>query len=154
MSFVQLIGDQQIYALIKEVKHKNPVLFQKTLPRFDITCTFQVTIYAKFKGLRLEANPANSSVTPNLKDLEDNSSNSTSFQEKFNNIFNNNDVHQYIQSSFESIRNMDSPKAKLLVMLYGNTRHSVLSLPINAHPELEIVSNFLANDVITDISIQ
>ena len=27
MPFVQLIGDQPVYALIEEVKHKNPVLF-------------------------------------------------------------------------------------------------------------------------------
>ena len=57
-----------------------------------------------------------------MKDLEGNSSNTTSFQKKFNNIFNDNYLHEYIQLCFESIRNMDSPIAKPLVMLYRNGR--------------------------------
>ena len=57
-----------------------------------------------------ELNPPNSSIISKLKDLEGNSSNTTSFQEKFDNIFNGNDVHQYIHSCFETIRNMNSPR--------------------------------------------
>ena len=58
-----------------------------------------------------ELNPPDSSVTSKLKDFEGTSSNTTSFQEKFNNIFNDNDVDRYIQSCFETIQNMNSPMA-------------------------------------------
>ena len=58
-----------------------------------------------------ELNPPDSSVTSKLKHFEGNSSNTTSFQEKFNIIFNDNDVDRYIQSCFETIRNMNSPMA-------------------------------------------
>ena len=55
-----------------------------------------------------ELNPPDYSIISKLKDLEGNSSNTASFQEKFNNIFNDNNAHQYIQSCFETIRNMNS----------------------------------------------
>ena len=58
-----------------------------------------------------ELNPPDSSITSKLLDLGGNLSNTISFQEKFNNIFNDNDVHQYIQSCFETIINMNSPMA-------------------------------------------
>ena len=51
-------------------------------------------------------------MTSKLKDLEGNSSNTTPFQEKFNNILNDNDAYQYIQPCFETIINMNSPIAK------------------------------------------
>ena len=50
----------------------------------------------------------NSSITSKLKDLEGKSSNTTSFHEKCYNIFNENDVHNYIESCFETIRNINS----------------------------------------------
>ena len=56
-----------------------------------------------------ELNPPDSSITLKLKDLEGNSSTTPSFQEKFNNIFNDNGFHQCIQSCFETIRNVNSP---------------------------------------------
>ena len=55
-----------------------------------------------------ELNPPDYSIISKLKDLGGNSSNTASFQEKFNNIFNDNNAHQYIQSCFETIRNMNS----------------------------------------------
>ena len=57
----------------------------------------------------MKTSKSDSSTTSKLKDLEGNSSNNTSFQEKFNNIFNVNDIHQYIQSYFKTIRNMNTP---------------------------------------------
>ena len=120
-----------VYALIEEVKHENPVLFEKILPvlgGFHTACAFLATIYRRFKGsglediamsagivgvdsaeatlkdtyykrgmrthnltyevlLRLmidqleELNQPDSSITSKLKDLECNSSNTSSFQE-------------------------------------------------------------------------
>ena len=52
MPFVQLIGDQSAYALIEEVKHENPVIFQKILPvlgDFHTACAFLATIYRNSK---------------------------------------------------------------------------------------------------------
>ena len=60
-----------------------------------------------------ELNPPDSSITSKLNRLEGNSSNTTSFQEKFNNIFNDNDVHQYKPSCLDTISNMNSPIANL-----------------------------------------
>ena len=57
MPFVQLFGDQPVYALIEEVKHENSVLYEKILPvlgGFHIACAFLATIYRKFKGSGLE----------------------------------------------------------------------------------------------------
>ena len=99
-------------------------------------------------------NPPDSSITSKLKDLEGNSSNTTLFQKKFSKIFNDIDVHQYIHSCFETIKNLDLPMAKLSVILCGNSRDSFPSSPVNAHLELERVSNFLANDITMDVSIR
>ena len=33
MPFVQLVGDQHVYALILELKHENPEKFKKILPK-------------------------------------------------------------------------------------------------------------------------
>ena len=57
MPFVQLIGDQPVYALIEEVEHGYPVLSEKILPvlgGFYTACTFLARIYRRFKGLGLE----------------------------------------------------------------------------------------------------
>ena len=163
MSYVQLNEDQPVYALIEEVKHENPVLFEKFFPvlgGFHTACTFLATVYRRFKGSGLEdiaisdgtvkagsaetalkvkhynrgmrihklinevhlwlmtdqlkeLNPPDSSITSKLNHLEGNSSNTTSFQEKFNNIFNDNDVHQYKPSCLDTISNMNSPIANL-----------------------------------------
>ena len=56
-----------------------------------------------------EVNPPDSSINSKLKDLKGNPSNTTSFHQKFNNIFDDNYVHQFIQSCFGTIRNMNSP---------------------------------------------
>ena len=57
MPFVQLIGDQPVYALIEEVKHEIPVFLKKILPvvgGFHTACAFLATIYRRFKGSGLE----------------------------------------------------------------------------------------------------
>ena len=45
MPFVQLVGDQPVYALILELKHENPEKFKKILPN-----AFVATIYKRSKG--------------------------------------------------------------------------------------------------------
>ena len=51
MLFVQLIGDQPVHALIEELKHEKPFLFEKVLPvlgGFHTACAFLATIYRRF----------------------------------------------------------------------------------------------------------
>ena len=48
MPFVQLVGDQPVYALILELKHENPEKFKKILPvmgSFHAQNAFMATIY-------------------------------------------------------------------------------------------------------------
>ena len=57
MPFVQLIGDQPVYALIEEVKHENSVLYEKILPvlgGFHTASALLAKIYRRFKGSRSE----------------------------------------------------------------------------------------------------
>lgn len=53
MPFIQLVGDQPVYALILEIKNENPELFEKILPvlgGFHTSCAFLSVIYRRFKG--------------------------------------------------------------------------------------------------------
>ena len=53
MPFVQLVGDQPVYALILELKLENPEKFKKILPvmgGFHAQNAFMATIYKRFKG--------------------------------------------------------------------------------------------------------
>ena len=46
--FLQLLGDQPVYALILEIKNKNAVLFEKILSvlgGFQTACAFLYVIY-------------------------------------------------------------------------------------------------------------
>ena len=57
MPFVQLVDDQPVYDLILEIKNKNPVLFEKTLPFLGgvyTSCAFLTVIYWRFKRSGLE----------------------------------------------------------------------------------------------------
>ena len=57
ISFIQLIGDQPVYALIVEVKNENQEDFEDILPilgGFHTQGVFMATIYRRFKGSRLE----------------------------------------------------------------------------------------------------
>ena len=48
MPFVQLVGNQPVYALTFEIKTENPVLFEKILPivgGFHTACAFLSVIY-------------------------------------------------------------------------------------------------------------
>lgn len=57
MPFIQLVGDQPVYALILEVKNENPEKFKKVLPvmgGFHIQTAFFSTIYKRFSGCGLE----------------------------------------------------------------------------------------------------
>ena len=57
MTFVQLVVDQPVYALILEIKNKNHVLFEKILPvlgGFHSACSFLRIIYWRFKWSGLE----------------------------------------------------------------------------------------------------
>ena len=57
MPFIQLVGDQPVYALINEVKNENPDKFKVVLPvlgGFHIQCAFMATIHRRFKGSGLE----------------------------------------------------------------------------------------------------
>ena len=57
MPFIQLIGDQPVYALIVEVKNENQGHFENILPvlgGFHTQGAFMATIYGRFKGSGLE----------------------------------------------------------------------------------------------------
>ena len=57
MPFIQLVGDQPVYALIMEVKNENPEKFEKVLPvlgGFHIQTAFLSTIAKRFCGSGLE----------------------------------------------------------------------------------------------------
>ena len=57
MPFIQLIGDQPVYALIVEVKNENQGHFENILPVLGGSHTqgaFMATIYGRFKGSGLE----------------------------------------------------------------------------------------------------
>ena len=58
MPFIQLTGDQPVYALTKEVKSENPEEFKLVLPilgGFHIQMTFLRTIFSRFNGSGLAA---------------------------------------------------------------------------------------------------
>ena len=57
MPFVQIVGDQPVYALILDIKNENPVLFESILPvlgGFHTACAFLSVIYRRFKRSGLE----------------------------------------------------------------------------------------------------
>ena len=57
MPFVQLVGDQPVYALILEIENKNNVLFEKILTvlgGFHSACSLIRVIYRRFKWSGLE----------------------------------------------------------------------------------------------------
>ena len=57
MPFIQLVGDQPVYALILEIKNENPEKFQKVLPvlgGFHIQTAFLSTIAKRFREFGLE----------------------------------------------------------------------------------------------------
>ena len=57
MPFIQLVGDQPVYALILEIKHENPEKFKRILPvfgDFHTEAAFMATIHNRFDGSALE----------------------------------------------------------------------------------------------------
>lgn len=57
MPFIQLVGDQPVYALILEIKHENPEKFQCILPvlgGFHTEAAFMATIHKRFDGSGLK----------------------------------------------------------------------------------------------------
>ena len=57
MPFIQLVGDQPVYALFLEIKNENPALFEKVFPvlgGFHTACAFLSVIFRRFKGSGLE----------------------------------------------------------------------------------------------------
>ena len=57
MPFIQLVGDQPVYALILEIKHENSVKFERILPAlgdFHTKAAFMTTIHKRFDGSGLE----------------------------------------------------------------------------------------------------
>ena len=57
MPFVQVVGDQPVYAFIVELKNENPSIFKQILPvlgSFHIQLSFMSAIYKRIQGSNIE----------------------------------------------------------------------------------------------------